>query len=316
MKIKFLNKKPKEESHHNKYDDRKRIRPEDLKKMYESPKVFLRKSMEVIEVSVQEQLSSLFEDYISWRKGKSKRPDYIFNMLQDISFVSVLPKIVDNNYELFVERGEEFSEMISSAVSELMKGRLSKSRDMIAIYTNIYEDLNEKRVESIVKLDINGVEWDDALKICIMSHGTPRHTMNSTLRVIYGSVKTKDYKKVRKLLSKIYGKEEMDKVAVYILLEKAYDKQRNSWVDRELYSLLTTIALDEINRHSKDHIKKLMKLYCEERRRSEFENFIRRRINFSSLNKEDYSKIAKVVRKMSKKNEMYRIFLDHSRVKM
>jgi len=289
------------------------VRTERLSKIYETPKLFLKKKLDVIEVSVQEQLDSIFNDYMAWRKGKLKRPEYIFNMLQDISFVSILPKIVKNNYDYIVERGEEFSEMISSAVTNLMKSRVAKSRDMIAIYTNIYEDINESRIKKIFKLDIPGFEWEDALKLCIVSHGSPKHTMNHTLRIVYGTIKTKDYNVIRKLFSKLYGKDDMDKVAIYILLERGYDKQRNNWIDPELYSIITNISLDQLNSYKKREIIELLKLYCEERRRSEFEQFVRRRINFSAINKEDYSKICDAVKKLSKKNDMYKGFLDQSR---
>jgi hypothetical protein len=285
-------------------------KPKELRKMYENPNTFLRESLEVIEIAVQDQLETMFNDYAEWRRGKKKRPEYIFNMCQDIAFVSILPKIVRQNHDFILENGEYFSEIISSAVSELTRRRLAKSKEMISIYSNIYEDLNDIRIEKVVKMGLKGIEWDDALKLCIVSHGSPKHTMINALRMMYGTLKFKDYDSIRKLLSKLYGKREMGKVAVYILLEKSPDSQKGSWVDKELFKVFTDIAIDEIKSKPKDEIKLLLKEYCNERRRTEFEMSTQRRINFTTLNNEDYGKIYRVAKKLSKKNEMYKTFLD------
>jgi len=290
-------------------------RSKKLEKIYETPKSFLKEPLEVIEISVQENLETLFKHYTDWRRGNGKRPEYIFNMIQDFAFVSILPKIVRKNYDFIIKHGEEFSEIISTAVSELTKHRRNRYKEMISIYSSIYEELNERRIKKIMSLDLKDINWDDALKLCIVSHGSPSHTMNNTLKMMYSILKFNDYESVRKLLVKLYGKKDMPKVAVYILLEKRPDFTKSSWIDSELYSVLTSIALDEINKLDKKEIKKLLKLYCHERRKSEFEQYIRRRISLSSINKEDYKKIRKVMKKLAKKNEMYRNFLDMNNVK-
>ena len=181
---------------------------------------------------------------------------------------------------------------------------------MISIYSNIYEDLNERRIRKIASLDLKGIDWNEALKLCIVSHGSPGHTVVNTLRMMYSVIKFNDYKSVRKLLVKLYGKKDMPKVAVYILLEKKPDFSKSTWIDSELYAVLTKIALDEINVQDKKTIKNLLKLYCNERRRTEFEQYVRRRINMSTIDKEDYKKIWKVMKKLAKKNNMYRVYLD------
>lgn len=290
----------------------KTIRSEPLKKIYESPKTFLRKPLEVIEVSVEENLTTIFTDYTEWRRGKAKKPEYIFNMLKDISFVSILPKIVHKYEDTIIEHAEEFSEILSSAVVELTRNRIPKASEMISVYTNIYEDLNETRIEKIMRLEVPGIDWKSALFICMASHGSPRHTMTNTLNAIYRYVETTSYKIIRRLLVKLYGKEDMDKVAVAILLERSYraEDARFSKNYREMYSVITNIALDQINHNNKVEVVKLLKTYCEERRKSEYDKFIRRRVTFNTINKEDYSKIHKAIKKLAKKNEMYRIFLD------
>jgi len=306
MKIKFRNVQNREQNGSAK----RSTRAKKLDKLYESPKTFLREPLEVIEISVQQHLETLFNDYIEWKRGHRKRPDYIFNMTQDFGFVSILPKIVRKNYDFIIKHGEEFSEIISNAVSELSRVRRNRYKEMISIYSSIYEDLNERRIKKIVNLGLDGIDWNEALKLCIVSHGSPSHTMNNTLKMIYSVCKFKDYKSMRKLLIKLYGKKDIPKVAVYILLEKKPDFSKSSWINPELYSVLTRIALDEINIQEKDEIKKLLKLYCNERRKSEFEQYIRRRINLSTINKEDYKKIWKVMKKLAKKNKMYRVYLD------
>jgi hypothetical protein len=309
MKIKFNNFSNRQKQPTGRNNSQSRIK--DLKKIYEQgPKTFLRESLEVIEISVQENLETLFNDYTEWRMGKKKRPEYIFNMTQDFAFVSILPKIVKKNHDFIIEHGEEFSEIISNAVGELNRFRRNRYKEMISIYSTIYEDLNERRVKKIASLGLKGLDWDEALKLCIVSHGSPSHTMVNTLRMMYSTLKFNNYNSVYKLLCKLYGKKDMPKVAVYILLEKKPDFSKSNWVDSELYSALTNIALDEINAQDKDTIKSLLKLYCNERRKSEFEQYARRRVNFSTINREDYGKIHKAIKKLAKKNDMYKIFLD------
>jgi hypothetical protein len=287
-------------------------RIKELRKIYENPKTFLRESLEVIEISVQEHLETMFNDYKEWRMGKKKRPEYIFNMTQDFAFVSILPKIVKKNYDFIIENGEEFSEIISNAVGELNRTRRNRYKEMVAIYSSLYEDLNERRIKKLTSLNIKGVDWDEALKLCLVSHGSPGHTMINTLRMMYSTLKISKYQDIYKILRKLYGKKDMGKVAVYILLEKRPDFTKSNWIDSELYGTLTSIALDEINAQKKDGVKTLLKLYCNERRRSEFEQYQRRRVNFSTINKEDYAKIHKVAKKLAKKNDMYRVYLDKS----
>jgi hypothetical protein len=304
----FTNRQKKEQVGNN----QRPARVKELRKIYQSPKTFLRESLEVIEISVQEHLETMFNDYSEWRRGQKKRQDieYIFNMTQDFAFVSILPKIVKTNYDFIIERGEEFSEIISNAVSELNRFKRNRYKEMISIYSGIYEDLNERRIKKVTSLNLKGLDWDEALKLCLVSHGSPSHTMINTLRMMYSSLKFNDYNSVHKLLSKLFGKNDMSKVAVYILLEKRPDFTKSNWIDSELYSVLTNIALDEINAQKKDDIKFLLKLYCNERRRSEFEQYARRRVNFSTINREDYAKIHKVIKKLAKKNDMYKVFLD------
>lgn len=318
MKIKYneekeVTKKEKKGSSNSK--NNYTVRPEPLRKIYENNKSCLKKSLEVIKVSVQDQLSTIFEDYNGWRRGKMKKPDYIFNMFLDVSFASILSKVVKKNEDLINKHSDEFSEMLSSAVTELSKNKtITKGKEIIAIYSKLYEDLNESRIKKFAKLDLPGMDWDAALKLALSSHGTPKHTMNNVLRFIYSSIKTKNYDELNTLFKKIYGKDNMDRVSIYILLDRQYDKVKNSWVDREQYSVITNIALDELNSHTKDEIKDLLKLYCEERRRTEYTEFINRRVNFSTINIDDYGKIDSAIKKLVEKNEMYRIFLDHSRV--
>lgn len=281
----------------------------ELRKVYESPKFFLRENSFNIEIAVEEDLSLLFSEYNEWRMGKKKRPEYIFNMFLDIAFASVLPGIVKRNYDLILDNGEAFSEMLSNAINELQRRRQNRHKEMIQIYTDIYEDLNEDRIRKIFKQNFKGIEWQESLRLCIASHGSPRHTTNNLLRTIYQTVKFHDFRSLHKLLVKLYRKSDMSKIAIYILLEKRQDG-KGGWIDRQLFNALTDLALTVINSCKKKEIRELLKLYCEERRKSEFDQSYRRRVQISEIPRFEYDRIAKIARKLAKKNEMYRIFLD------
>ena len=293
------------------------IKAEPLSKIFENRKSMLKRSMEVIKISALENFERVFQDYIAWRTNKAKKPDYLFNMITDIAFVSILPTLVKRNKELFEKYRPQFNEIISSAVSELGRKKIPKSDNMVAIYSSIYEKLNEKRIKKIFNLDIAGIDWKTALTLSILSHGSPKHSTLQVLRCLYSKIKTKNPSDIKKLFKRLWDKQDMPKVATYILLEKAYDAKRFSYIDKELYSAITNIALEKIESRHRDDIKVLLKLYCQERRSQETDTgceFIYRRVNFSTLNEEDYQKIVDVAKSLGKKNEMYRIFLDMTRV--
>lgn len=296
----------------------------DLKEVYKAPKTFLREKVDVVVELITEKLDEILNDYSQWRRGKKKRPEYIFNMMQDFAIVSALPDIYKENEEMINDDfGEEFSEILSNAINELARTRRNNYMDMVDVLTGIYEDLNEVRITEVVDLDIKGIEWDEATSLCIASHGNPSHTMINTLRTIYSRVGTSKYDDLRRILKRLFGKEDMPKVAVYILLEKKqFDNNPNrnnrhggGNIRSKQYDVLTKLALDELEDCGKKKITDLLKLYCDERRRTEFDNFIRRRINFATIDKDNYPRLLKRIKKLSKKGRMYRSYLDMNHLK-
>jgi hypothetical protein len=290
----------------------------DLTEAYNNPKEMLKRDLGVIEVSIEEHFTTMFQHYRDWRNRvkDAKEPKYIYNMLMDFAFASALPKLVKQHKELIEENGEEFSEVLARGVAELSKpfGKgLSHHREAIAIYTNLYEDLNEERIRRIRDLNVPGVEWEQALRLALFSHGAPKYTVWAAAGVLYREVKTHNYDKVLKLLKRMYSKKELPTVGLYLLLDKR--NQVPSWIDKELYSLLTNIALDEIEALSKDEVKDILQKYCSARRREESDKVIERRIRFSSISKDDYPKITKMCKKLAKKNgALYATYLDQLRV--
>lgn len=323
MELKVLHpyKEKKEKPKADAKKQRPRGKSKPLKEIYKGDmRKTLNVGMEVIEMSTADHLETLFRDYKAYygRPQTSKdEPKYIKMMMQDFAFASILPKVVEKNYDLVLENGEELSEMLCNASNEINanRGRIGRGREILSIYSNIYEDLNEERIQRVFSLEIPGVEWPAALQLCLVSHGQPKYTMMNTLRTIYRNVRTTDYDLIRKLFIRLYGKEDMAKVATYILLEKKYDRQANHGVDYNLYNLITTIALDELERLPKAEIRRALQEYCNQRRRTEFEKDMPRRVSFSSINKDDYPKINKAVKKLSKKGEVYQVYLNQTRVR-
>lgn len=286
----------------------------DLRKIYESPKFFLREDTEKLQDIFYEEFVDSIQAYIDWRTGKGgKKPDWLFNMMTDLAFVAILPELIDENVEFIEDNGDLFCGLISNSVGELQRRKLNGGQAMTDIFVKVYENLNGKRIQDIFDLELDNVTWEVASKLAIASHGSPKYTVNNTLRLIYQNLKLHNLDDLEILLKELFGKSELPKVAIYILLERKSAPGKGNWIDRKMFDALTQFALFYIEGLKKSEIKSLFKIFINERRKSEFDFTAYRRVNLSELDKDEFPRIVKVTKKMAKRNELNRIFLDREK---
>lgn len=114
-----------------------------------------------------------------------------------------------------------------------------------------------------------------------------------------------DTTKIKKLFKKLLGENLLDVIAVNILLEKKeYIKNLNER-QTAMWNLMTKFALETIEAQDKEHITELIEYYVR-RRHNDFKKKrdAARRIQLTSVNAEDYPRLAKRVSKMSKDEEI------------
>jgi len=289
-------------------------KPRRLEAIFSNPKAISKASVDMIEASCHEYTAQIFEDYIKFKRGEIKRPDWLFNMFKDISFASILKSLMKEKLTIFENYREEFSELLGSAIHELRMMKTGKSDFIINIYLKIYEDWNEVRIERILNVydeTILGDKWgwDLAVDIALASHGSPTRTMSNTLRLIYNYVDSTKHKVLRKLLKTIYKTDDMGYVAIGILIDRPFNtKQR--WMRKEQFDVFTDIALETLMKKKKSEIEHFLKRFCEERKRMDQGFQIPEvRLSLINLDKYRYGKIRKIAKRLSKKNKMRRYYL-------
>lgn len=111
-------------------------------------------------------------------------------------------------------------------------------------------------------------------------------------------------KTIRQIYSYLFGGEDnMGEVAISILLERRMGREVAAV---GVYSILTVFALDTLEKLDKEELRDYVKRYAE-RRKNEREGD--RRIRFSAISSEDYPKLTKAIKKVSKKNPDLKDFL-------
>ena len=120
---------------------------------------------------------------------------------------------------------------------------------------------------------------------------------------------TFDSKTLRKVVRDVYGKEYVEYFSLAALLEKKDNIKQFNEKQLSAWSMVTDFALDYIEKQKKDDIKDIVLKYAE-RRKSDAKRekgvVTARRLEFSSINTEDYPKLRSVTDKLkdSKKNNL------------
>lgn len=126
------------------------------------------------------------------------------------------------------------------------------------------------------------------------------------LRKLYMLANDKDIniteaKQVKKLFGKLFGKDLLDVIAIHILLEKKEFMKNFKANQTALWNVMTTFALETIEKQDKEHIVELLEYYCELRKKNAQNNRDgARRIQLAEINVEEYPRIAKGIKYIKK----------------
>lgn len=109
---------------------------------------------------------------------------------------------------------------------------------------------------------------------------------------------------IDKLFKAIFGKEFLDVISIYILLERKPVIADFNESQIKIFNKFSVFALETIEKQEKKHIKELIKLYIDTRSRdAENNRDSARRLNLMGCTADSYPKIAKVVEKLKDKND-------------
>lgn len=194
--------------------------------------------------------------------------------------------------------------------------------DIMDRYVSIINKLLKSRVKEISKkVDMDDDLLTEFLVVLpdkdIVSENDAKYIgyyVYKMLKKIYLLADIKDWqfdntKQIKKLFGELFGKKFVDVVAVHVLLEKKDFIKKLNEKQQVVWNMLTTFALETIEKQEKKHIKELLEYYCAKRAQDEKrQRDGARRIQFSAFSPEEYPTLSKVAKKMSE-NQKYKKYL-------
>lgn len=272
---------------------------------------------DVINILVKKNgLLDMISDIKKSKKKNERKPYYVPILFRDIVFASALPEAINK-----LSKKDEFGECklgkkdINIILDEVL-AFLSNSYDsrlinrygeesvesMRKAYTNILYKFNKKKVKKFKK-DISNIPESMAKQIIILTAGEDLRSIYRLLKFIYSE--SDSYSFDKKTLCKIfkicYGKDNMNEIVKYLMLEKANNSMSKSTED--VWVTIDKLIRDELEDMSKKDIEKVISDYISERKRQEKNGSIPRRFgNRKSIHPDDYPKITKVCDKIEEED--------------
>ena len=194
----------------------------------------------------------------------------------------------------------------------LVKSAADLEDEVVDIYIECINKLLKKKIKKIEKK--TGLSFECARDLLAIAPGK-QYISNENfiglyvtrmLTRLYNEAKAQkdilaDTKAIKDLFKIIFGKELLDVVAVNILLQKK--EYMNGLTEDQLtvWNNLTVFALETIEGEEKKHVVELVEYYIERRVKDDKkQRDAARRIALTSVQEDDYKRLAKVVAKMAK----------------
>lgn len=242
-----------------------------------------------------------------------KQTDALFERMRHEKFAKAIGKILKRAKKdegIVLDPG--FAVVINGFIEYNQKAEVKADDATIEAYYEIIDKLLRKQAKKLAKdLDLDESVIKEVLVIApnkdyISSEkyvGLYSQKMLRKLYVLAGQEGTElglaTTKQVKKLFTKIFGKNLLDVIAVHILLEKKEYIAKYSEPQIAVWNLFTRFALETIEAQEKDHIKELIKYFTSRRRSDENrQNDAARRISLIGLPEEEYPRICKIVNKI------------------
>lgn len=257
-------------------------------------------------------LLDMISDLKKAKKKNDRKPFYVPVIFRDIVFASALPEAINK-----LTKKDEFGE------SKLSKKDMNVLLDEILIflnnsydnrliqkygeesvesmrkaYTNILYKFNKKKVKKFKK-DIPNMPESMAKQIIILTAGDDMRSIYRLLKFIYSEADSYsfDKKTLCKIFKICYGKDNMNEILKYLMLEKMSGAMTKSMED--IWITIDKLIRDELEDMSKRDIENIITDYVTERKRQEKNGPISRRFgNRKTIHPDDYPKITKVCDKL------------------
>lgn len=189
------------------------------------------------------------------------------------------------------------------------------TEELIETYLDIINKLLKPRVKEVEKkCPLNKTIITDLLVVApsreyISNEKFVGVYSQKMLKKLYALSKEADLgltaKDVSKMFKAILGKDLLDVIAVNVLLEKKDFIKGLNEQQQAVWNIMTDFALSVIEKEDKKHVVELLEYYVERRINDSKRNKdAQRRIQIASVVEEDYPKITKAVKKLSKDTKM------------
>lgn len=263
---------------------------------------------------VYEVIPEVIEFYIKKGFRAESKPlvDEIFNVMEDEKFVKTLKVIAKDSDNYTLDLG------LAVLINDFLGKRMNNiSEEIVSSYVKLIKKILKPRVKEITKkVDIDEKLLREFLVI------TPDPELVSSKKVvsIYSDrILNKlyalagedeeimiDAKTIKKLFKHIFGEEALSKIAVGALLQRRDTLNRlKSQNQIKLWNNVTTFALNTLEKCEKNELLERLSFYYKTCNKAQQNgNNVARRIELSTLTKEDYPKIIKTLHKIGviKKN--------------
>lgn len=243
-------------------------------------------------------------------KDASSTVNELFNKMACDNFVKALNKIRKSKDE-DVKLNIGMAVVIAGFIERKHKDP-DVSEELIDKYKELINKLLKSRIKEVnKKLNLDPDLIGDLLLIVpeksyIKNHKIVGVYSQKMLRKMYILSQDKDLgindiDTVKKIFGKLLGKKLFDLIAINILLEKKEYLKNFNEKQQAIWNLMTTFALDVIEKQDKKHIIELLEYFVSRRKKDIGTNRdSARRISLLSIDSEQYPKTAKAVSKLIK----------------
>jgi len=257
-----------------------------------------------------DNIPAMVSFYIKRGHADQDTVNKLFDKMEDPKFPKTLLRILKTQDETPVELGmavviadflerrhakvdEETLGMYDESVTKILKPRMKKLSKKLGLEKDILKEL------LVVVPDTDVMSDKKFIGIYVMK----------MLRRLYILAKDtdlglEDVKTVKKLFKALFGDDQIDNIAINVLLERK--EGMKNFGDRQLavWNLMTSFALETLEDHKKKEIKEMLEHYIGRRAKdAEKGRDFARRVQLSQVAEDNYPKLAAAVEDLCEKDK-------------
>ena len=278
-----------------------------------NPENLLKKKKEINKPGYEETFFQAFQplakSLVKMFNGKNGNMD--FEDVVDAFSRKKVAKAFLNVCEDYIDNGVKIPEVYTFLISELyLSGGDIKETKEFKKLLQFFKDYNEEKIEALEKhlkkLDVPKKERkSSALLFALLSASFPgynrqRQRISKFFKQLYRSFNSGEdikEKNIKGIIYTCFGKKSMSRISKILLKDKRFVAENlKTKEEKEVYSIVTTIILDFINKLDDDDRKELLKKYAKDREGKLNQKL---RVNFYALSDDDYKKILKTISRLN-----------------